>query len=325
MFVVSPDYNNFRFVFSLAEPYGLSKRWDGAYPETFADKFELGVFELNPTVSYKINKVFSVAAGIRMLHSTATVASDGVIKMLSPTMPLSASRFMQGDSNAWGYNLAVSVRPDDKSNISVTYRSNVDLDFSGNVALSTNFANPAGGNFNPSTILNRGKVTVEAPAVLAISGAHTFFDKLTVELTWDRTFWSTYKNLDFNYDQTLTGTLAQAFDTPITKNWKDCNAYRLGMSYKATKMTTLMAGFAYDETPVPTGTLGFELPDSNAYLFSLGARFKVTSKMDLGLGLLYDMKTDRTVNNRATPGGRVDGKFTNESAMLATVGMSYTF
>ena len=44
-----------------------------------------------------------------------------------------------------------------------------------------------------------------------------------------------------------------------------------------------MAGFAYDEPPVPSNTLGFELSDSNAYLFSLGARFKVTPKMDLGL------------------------------------------
>jgi long-chain fatty acid transport protein len=104
------------------------------------------------------------------------------------------------------------------------------------------------------------------------------------------------------------------------KNWEDSNAYRLGLSYKATKITTLMAGFAYDESPAPDSTLGFELPDSNAYLFSLGARFKVTSQMDLGFGLLYDMKTDRAVNN-----GRVNGEFTNSSAILATVGLSYTF
>ena len=161
--------------------------------------------------------------------------------------------------------------------------------------------------------------------MLAISGSHTFFDKLTVELTWDRTFWSTYNNLDFNYSTTLTdATMIGAFDNAITKNWKDCNAYRLGVSYKATKMTTLMAGFAYDETPVPTSTLGFELPDSNAYLFSLGARFQVTPQTSLGIGLLYDMKTDRSANN-LLEGGRVDGKFTNSSAVLATVGLTYTF
>ena len=51
--------------------------------------------------------------------------------------------------------------------------------------------------------------------------------------------------------------------------------------------------------------------------------------MNLGIGLLYDMKTDRTVNNLAVPQGSLpafaDGKFSGASALLATVGMTYTF
>jgi long-chain fatty acid transport protein len=84
----------------------------------------------------------------------------------------------------------------------------------------------------------------------------------------------------------------------------------------------VMAGFAYDESPTPDATLGFELPDSNAYLFSLGARYKVTPKMDLGLGLLYDLKSERTVNNLSSPTGRVDGTFKDASALLVSAGLS---
>ena len=296
MFVVSPDFNNFRFGFSITEPYGLAKRWDDFYPALSAKKFELAVFEFNPTVSYKINKIVSVAAGVRMLHSTATYDAEV------------AHLYTNVDGTSWGYNLAVSVRPDDKSNISVTYRSNVDLDMSGTVEV--------GGH-----AIGSGDVTVKAPAVLAVSGAYTFWEKLTVDLTWDRTFWSVYKdlNLDLNGHPFIE----------LFKNWKDSNAYRIGLSYKATKVTTLMAGFAYDETPVPSNYLGFDLPDSKAYLFSLGARFQVTPQMNLGIGLLYDMKTDRTVNNLAVPQGSLpafaDGKFSGASALLATVGMTYTF
>jgi long-chain fatty acid transport protein len=301
IFVVSPDFNSFRFGFSMTAPYGLAKRWDGAYPETFADKFELQVFEINPTVSYKINKIVSVAAGVRMLPSSATLATYG--RALGQN-----SLFMQGDTTSWGYNLAISARPDSNSNISVTYRSNVDMNFGG----------PANFYFYPSgSASGHGDVTVPAPAVLAVSGAYTFWDKLTVELTWDRTFWSAYKNLDITIPSLNTEII-----TP--KDWNDSSAYRIGLTYKATQVTTLMAGFAYDETPVPSKNLGFELPDSNAYLFSLGARFKVNSQMDLGLGLLYDLKTDRTVNNLAT-GGHANGKFTDASALLVTAGMNYTF
>jgi len=219
---------------------------------------------------------------------------------------------VDGDATAWGFNLAASARPNDKSNISITYRSNVDMDFDGDVALATNVG---------STKVNtKGNVTLPAPAVLAVSGSYTFLEKLTVELTWDRTFWSEFKDLDFNYDAQLTNPVLKAFDAPITKNWDDSSAYRLGLTYKMSDMVSLMAGFAYDETPIPDATLGFELPDSDAYLFSLGARFSLTSQMDIGLGVLYDLKSERTVNN-----GTINGKFKDASALLVSAGLSYKF
>jgi long-chain fatty acid transport protein len=318
IFMVSPDFNNFHFGFSITEPFGLAKRWDDTFPKTSAKKFELKVFDINPTISYKINNIFSVAGGIRMLYSTATTASDGSTSG-APFGAQTFNRFLEGDATSWGYNLAVSARPDNKSNISVTYRSNVDIDLDGNAALKTSLPVPS------SSVNTKGHLTVTAPAVLAVSGAYTFFDKLTVELTWDRTFWSRFETLDFNYDVNITNPLLKyAFDNPKAKYWKDASAYRLGLTYKATDIVTLMAGFAYDETPVPENNLGFELPDSNAYLFSLGARFKVTPKMDLGLGVLYDLKTERTVNDPANTSG-INGKFTDASAFLFSAGLTYKF
>jgi long-chain fatty acid transport protein len=308
LFLVSPDFNNFRFGFSITEPYGLAKRWDEAFPMTFSEKFDLKVFDINPTVSYKINNMFSVAGGVRLLYSEATVESNG-----SVATGVRASRFVSGDTTAWGFNLAASARPNDKSNISVTYRSDVNLDLEGDATLATNVGN--------TTVNAKGKVDVDAPAVLAISGAYTFLDKWTVELTWDRTFWSEYKDLDFNYDVRITNpVLYSAFDVAKAKNWDDASAYRLGVTYKMSDMVSLMAGFAYDETPVPESTLGFELPDSDAYLFSLGARFSLTSQMDIGLGVLYDLKSERTVNN-----GTINGKFKDASALLVSAGLSYKF
>jgi long-chain fatty acid transport protein len=308
MFLVSPNYNNFRFGFSITEPYGLAKRWDEAFPKTFAEKFDLKVFDINPTISYKINNMFSVAGGVRLLYSTATVSSNG-----SVAKGVNASRYIDGDTTAWGYNLAISAKPNDKSNISITYRSDVSLDLEGDATLATNVGS--------TTVNTKGKVDVDAPAVLTVSGAYTFLDKWTVELTWDRTFWSEYKDLDFNYDTRITNpVLYSAFDVAKAKNWDDASAYRLGVTYKMSDMVSLMAGFAYDETPVPDSTLGFELPDSDAYLFSLGARFSLTSQMDIGLGVLYDLKSERTVNN-----GTINGKFKDASALLVSAGLSYKF
>jgi long-chain fatty acid transport protein len=307
LFILSPEVRKFRFGFSITEPYGLAKRWEDSYPKTFAQEFELKVIEFNPTVAYRFNDYISIGGGVRLLYNDATVKSSGV----SPS-GITAVRDLEGDTTEWGYNLALAVRPNQKSNISVTYRSNVDLDFSGDATLST--------NFGPTTVHTGGLVTVPAPAVLAISGAYTF-ERLTVELTYDRTYWSEYETLAFIYDTPLTNpVLAQAFGTPSPKDWKDTNAFRIGLTYQLTTAVALMGGFAYDENPVPDHIMGFELPDSEAWLYSLGTRFSLNNNMGLSLGILYDYKEKRSVTNDV-----VDGTFKDASAFLLTTGFTYTF
>jgi long-chain fatty acid transport protein len=310
LFLVSPDYNNFRFGFSVTGPYGLAKRWEQPYPRTFAEEYSLKVFDINPTVAYKFCEYFSVAAGPRLLYSSAEVSSNGVVSPKGYT----AVRDMDGDTTELGWNVALSARPTKDLNLAVTYRSEVDLDLDGDATLSTNLPVPA------ASVASGGSVSVPAPAVLALSGAYTL-DKLTVELTWERTFWSDYENIDFQYDTVLTNpVLYNVFDVPKDKNWDDSDSYRLGLSYALNEVWTLMAGFGYDKNPIPDSTLLFDLPDSDAYLYSVGARYRVNSQMEVGAGYLYDDKESRSVVNE-----NLNGTFTDSSAHLLTVGLTYTF
>ncbi len=303
-FMVSPDVSDFRFGLSFTAPYGLTKRWDQPYPKSTAEEYSLQVLEMNPTVAYKINHMFSVAAGVRMIYSDAEVRSNSATHGLS--------RIMEGDAYEWGYNLAVSHTPSDELNVSVTYRSNVDLGLEGDVTLG------AGGH----TQYTGGDVTIPAPAVLGISVAYDF-GPVIVDLTWDRTYWSEYESINFSYD---SPALHPIFEQPISKNWDDSNAYRIGVDYELDQNITLMAGFAYDETPVPTDTLGFELPDSNAWLYSLGAKYRLNEQMEIGMAYLYDYKESRSVTqNPPPPHTGIDGEFTDAAAHLVTVGFSYDF
>ena len=308
VFMVSPEYNNLRFGFSVTAPYGLSKRWNQPFPRTFSEEYSLKVFDINPTISYKICDYFSLAAGPRLLYSSAKVSSNGIVSSKGYT----ASRFMEGDTTELGWNVALSARPMKNMTLAVTYRSEVDLGLEGDALLDS--------STQGAPVATGGSVTIPAPAVLSLSGAYTF-DKLTIDLTWDRTYWSDYKNIAFQYDTVLTNpVLIGSFGRPIVKNWDDSDAYRLGLSYALNETWTLMAGFAYDKTPVPDATLGFELPDSDAYLYSVGVRYQLSKQMELGAGYLYDYKKSRSVTN-----GTVDGTFTDSAAHLLTVGLTYTF
>lgn len=308
VFLVSPDMNNFRFGFSITTPYGLAKRWNQPFPRSYAEEYSLKVHDVNPTMSYQVCKMFSVAGGVRMLYSSAKVSNyamtqDGVL----------VTRAMDGDTVEWGWNLAAAIKPMENMNISATYRSNVDLDLDGDVIMGTNYP-------RTSVMSTSGSVSVPAPAVLGLSMAYTFA-KATVDSTWERTYWSEYESISFNYGSPVTHpVLASAFGAPIQKDWDDSDSYRIGLDYELSDVVTLMAGFGYDESPIPDSTLGFELPDSDAYLYSVGTRLKLNEQMELGVSYLYDYKTNRSVSN-----DMVNGEFTDSAAHLLSVGLSYDF
>ncbi len=310
-FMVSPDYNGLRVGLSLDAPAGLSKKWNQVYPKTFAQEFSLTVLEANPSLSYKIGDMFSVAAGARGIYADATVKSSGIITREFDGVY--ASRNMDGNTWAWGYNLAAALRPVDNLNLAMTYRSNINMELEGDAFLYTS-ASFAG---SPS-YQGDGKVEIPLPAVLAIAGSYTFFDQLTIELEYDRTFWSKYDTLDFIYPTLLNNSfLTKAFDLPKEKNWDDSNTWRIGVSYDIS-VWTLMAGFALDKNPIPDSTLGFDLPDSDAKLYSVGFRYRVNEDLDLGMAYLYDDKDSRSVVNEY-----LNGTFDDAGAHMVTVGVSY--
>ncbi len=319
---VSPKVGNARFGLSVVAPAGLSKRWDGT-GKASTQQFTLKTIEINPSVAYEFNDKFSAAVGARMVYSAGKVKSKTFA--LGPEL----ARDLDGDSYDFGYNLALNFKPTDDLALALTYRSKIDLTIEGDA----NIVYPV-----PLFSYNGdAEVTIPLPAALNLAAAYTFNDdKTTVELVYERTYWSAYKELDFNYDVTLSTfdpdgagpapSAFAAFDASRPKNWKDSNTIRVGVTHKLNKEWTLMAGYAYDKTPVPESTAGFELPDSDAQLYSVGARYQYSDNMDIGFGLLYDKKKTLKIERGNDLADSVDNaKFEDASAVLLTVGMQYKF
>jgi long-chain fatty acid transport protein len=81
-----------------------------------------------------------------------------------------------------------------------------------------------------------------------------------------------------------------------------------------------MIGFGIDDNPIPSRTLNFELPDSDAKLYSIGFRYQKTDNLQLGMAYLYDDKDSRKVTNST-----IDGEFEDATAHLFTMGFIYTY
>lgn len=304
-FAVSPSFGGARIGLAIVEPFGLSKKWKSAYQKAVAEEFSLTTVEVNPTVAYSFNNMVSIAGGIRMLYADATARSD------ASGIGITLSRDMKADTVEWGWNVAASVRPMQQMNISATYRSNIDMKFEDH---------DADLNLMGTRVALNANVTIPAPAVFTLAFAYDIRDNLNVEVGWDRTFWSEYESLDFNFSPNIPGN---PFEAPQARDWDDTDAFRISVAWGVTDMVTLMAGFAYDQNPEPDETVGFEIPDSDAYIYSLGAQFKVSDHLDVGVAALYDYKESREVKVNATD--RVYGEFKDASALLLSLGVNYRF
>ena len=306
---VSSPMGDFRWGVSLAAPAGLTKRWETPFQKLSAEEFTLKVVELNPSVSYKVADNFSIGGGVRFIYSEGVVKSDGYDFSQIAGAQYNVKRDMEGNTFEVGYNLAMTYKPTSDINLAVTYRSKIDLDEEGTAKL-----------YNQGTLFYDGdaSVSVPLPAALNIAISKTWNDKFTLEFNYERTYWSAYETLDFEYESTQP-----IFDAPLPKNWKDTNTFRVGATMKMDKIT-MMTGFAIDETPVPEETLGFELPDSDAKIFSMGFRYQQTEALSWGAAFLYDSKESRTVM-QGSSGNNINGSFHEGGAFLTTVGMAYEF
>jgi len=306
---VSKPIGQFRWGGSLTVPGGLTKRWKSGQQKLFAEEFTLKVIEVNPVVSYKVSDKFALGGGLRLIYSEGVVNSDGS----ETTKPI--KREMEGDTIEFGYNLAMTYRPTADINMAVTYRSNIDLDEEGEANL---YLANMGNQYDAS-------VTVPLPAALNLSVSKTWLDKYTVELNYEKTYWAAYKELDFKYNSALPNAiLTSSFDDAKERNWKDTDTFRVGVTAEVTPTVTVMAGYAKDETPVNKKSLSYELPDSDADVYSLGVRIKHNDNLSYGIAYLHDKKEPFSLAAGENESGII-GKFSEGGADLITVGMQYKF
>jgi long-chain fatty acid transport protein len=311
LFYSSKDYNGLRYGFSMTVPGGLTKRWESPYGKAFAEEFTLKIIELNPSIAYKVNDNFAVGGGLRVIYS------EGITKSDATALGKPVVRDMEADTIEYGYNLALTYKPVDEVKVSATYRSNIDLTEEGNAKL-----------YLSGTKLYDGgaSVTVPLPAVAAVAISYDY-GYTTVEVEYDRTMWSEYKELDFDFKDDIPRALKAAFDDPKPREWEDTDTIRLGITHHLNDKLTLMGGIATDGNPAPEKHIGFELPDSDAMLYSAGVNYKYSKTLSFGASILYDSKDERAVSQgrSLTNTTAIEGEFTDASATLVTVGANYKF
>jgi long-chain fatty acid transport protein len=172
---------------------------------------------------------------------------------------------MEDDLN-YSYNIGMMYKPNETITLGLTYRSECDADFEGDVFVDG---------------VKKGTATMDYnhPQQIQAGVRYQPHSKFSIECDVVWTDWSINKEqASILAEDSLGLTLINGIPAPVTdetfyREWEDTKQLRFGMEYILNDMVTLRGGYFYDPTPIPDTTLDMQWPDADKKTYSLGAGF----------------------------------------------------
>ena len=238
--------------------------WPGRYDTIFSG---IKGFTVQPTYAFKIGNKLSAAVGLDINYVKLRMRKNA--PLISKTMPPSfegdAATDLEGDTVNLGWLASLMYDFDDKTSLAVTYRSRIkhtmdDADI---------YFNTPMGNMKSGA---SGVVTL--PDSVSIGLGHKFNDRTRVELNAVWTNWETYNALNIYFDNPILGVMGMPMESLNEKNWEACWRYGIGIEHKLSKQWSILAGYVFDESPIPDSTMDFTVPTGDRHRGSLGFKYR---------------------------------------------------
>lgn len=317
-YAVIPLNDRVSLGFGMHSNFGLSTEFADDYAAgQLAGNTEIITVNTNVSVGYKFNDQWSLGFGINYVYADATVERnfgylpEGVLPITPPASTQVAH--LEGDDYATGWNLGVSYDLDEANRFGLHYRSEVNLDFTGEYS---NQLPPALGGLGGQTV--PGALDLTLPAIAEFSGTHQLNDKAGLHYSIQWTGWSSF--------QELSAFVPGSEDPVFSKKENFSNAWRfaLGGDYQVSDAVKLRAGLAYDESPAPADHLSISIPDTDRYWVSFGANWVASENIDVDFG--FSALMGKTQNFTEADGlGNQWGFESKGDAYLAGLQLNYRF
>jgi long-chain fatty acid transport protein len=317
----------------IVSPFGLGTEYDDDWVGRYHTiKSELLTIDINPTIAYKINSMWSIGAGLSAQYMDAelTGAIDyGTIGFLSPFpgfTPQGNDGFSKitGDDWGFGFNLGVLLEPTEKTRFGLAYRSRISYELEGDA----DFTIPASPAFAPVLagalfhVDTTAKADIDMPDSISLSAFHQLNDKWAImaDITW--TNWSVLEELRIEFG-------SGADDSVVTFEWEDTFRYSVGATFTPNDKWTFRTGIAYDITPVPNSQRRTpRVPDETRIWLALGTSYQFTDRLGLDVGYTYIFADDAEINKTATGEDTFRGALVGEydgSSNIISAQLSWNF
>ena len=317
LFYAHPVSDRLALGIGFSVPFGLTTEynpnWIGRYHATDS---ELALFNINPTLSYRINDRLSVGFGVNYQHveatlenavdsfaactqavgATAAACAGGFLgTALSPGVRAQdSSARIEGDDTDVTLDLSLLFDLTRNTRIGAVYRQGGSFTLNGYADFTQSTA--CAGNAGCSGVLNtlEGNVNadLEIPDVVTVSISHALNKTWALhgDISW--TGWSSIDSI--NIINTTNGLTVSSLDL----DYDDTMRYAFGISYQTRGAWTWRAGVALDEAPQTNPVKQTpRIPDEDRTWVSVGFNYAFSDRASVDFGYAHLFADDIGVNN----------------------------
>jgi long-chain fatty acid transport protein len=166
----------------------------------------------------------------------------------------------------------------------------------------------------PSTTFNTG---LALPGVLNAGLSYRLNEKLILSFDVNYIQWSAYDSLIIDFKDNTE----RLSDLRSARLYKNSLILRWGAQYQLNEKLILRGGFYLDQSPVQSGYLTPETPDSDKLGLTFGLSYSIGSRLSLDAALLYTEGKKRSDTNLETEFEAVY----KSKAVIPCLGLSWNF
>ena len=283
--------DNVSLGFSFSTPFGSTIEWPSDWAgKEIVQRLELKSFYFQPMVSFKLAPWASV--GGSYIYAKGTVNWDKAVTQLGGKLNLKDEK-----ASGSGFGLGFYFQPNDKLDVSIAYRSPIDMEAKKGVV-----------SFDVSSALYPA-LGLDASGKDAFTATLPLVDEYTIGVTYKVTpKWSV--SGDFNYSgwdrygrlvlDFENANVNQAGPDPTIqvspKNFHSTKTWRIGTQYMVTDNFAARLGYYYDESPYEDKDFIPEAPSLDANVITGGIGYKWKG-LGIDLSGAYNFQTARKVDN----------------------------
>ena len=277
--------------FSFATPFGSTVDWGEEWSgKDIVQKMQLKSFFFQPMVSVKLAPWVSL--GGSYIYAKGSVDWDKAVTLLGGSLNIKDEK-----ASGSGFGLGFYFQPDDNLNVSIAYRSPVDMKaengkVSFNVAPSLYSVLGLDANGQDSF-----KATLPLVDEYTLAASYRITPKWKVAADFNYTGWDGYDKLTLDFENAKIGNHPSDPTVLVSdKNFKSTRTVRLGTEYKFNELITGRLGWYWDESPYADKDFIPETPSFNMNVLTAGVGFNLKS-FGIDLAAARAFQQSRKFNN----------------------------